>query len=69
MGRMIGNKLVFTKAEMTSPDHLLLHIEKALNCDGECGNSLFGDDGCAEACHRIFILWKASPVRGPEPTR
>jgi len=61
MCRMIGNRLVFTKAEMTSPADPLLHIEQALDCDGECGNSLIRDDGYAEVLPPHFHLVESQP--------
>src|SRR5579863_7881077 len=61
MGRMIGNRLVFTKAEMTSPADPLLHIEQALDCDGECRNSLISEDGYAEVLPPHFHLVESQP--------
>jgi len=67
MGRMIGNRLTFTKAEFTPPTDPMLHIEQALNCDGECGNSLISDDGYAEVLPPHFHLVESQPGAWTRP--
>jgi hypothetical protein len=61
MGKLIGGKLVFIKAEMTSPTDPLLRIEFAFDCDGtDCGCSFMDEEGDPEPLppHAHLVEWQ-----------
>jgi hypothetical protein len=61
MGRMIGGRLVFTKAEMTSPTDPMLRIEFAIDCDGsDCGCYVTDEEGNPEPLppHAHLVEWQ-----------